>query len=78
MKYPFDTDTLSVWQWDTMPDAARVEERAPKPQSVASGSGYRAIITDDGHVVWSCSHVHFTEHSARVCAEQHLRLGPPR
>ncbi len=21
MKFLFDTDTLSVWQWDTMPDA---------------------------------------------------------
>jgi hypothetical protein len=32
-----------------------------------SGSGYRATITRAGRVIWSCPHVHFTEHSARNC-----------
>jgi hypothetical protein len=36
------------------------------------GTGFRAIMTEDGRTVWACSHVHFTEHSARAHAERHL------
>jgi hypothetical protein len=48
------------------------------PGVAPSGGGYRAIITSRHRVIWSCSHVHFTEHSAKACAERHLaRTGPP-
>lgn len=48
------------------------------PGVAPSGSGYRAIITSRDRVIWTCSHVHFTEHSAKACAERHLpRTGPP-
>ena len=46
-----------------------------KPEVAPSGAGYRAIVSSDGRVSWSCPHVHFTDHSARVCAEQHLGEG---
>jgi hypothetical protein len=59
---------------------AMIEERRPPSEEAAwksgfvpSGSGYRAVVTSDGRVVWSCRHVHFTDHSARACAEQHLK-----
>jgi hypothetical protein len=38
-----------------------------------SGGGYRAISTHAGLVDWACKHVHFTDRSARNCAEEHLR-----
>ncbi len=45
-----------------------VEDSAqPVPDVTPSGSGYRAVMKRDGAVVWSCPHVHFTEHSARNC-----------
>ena len=62
----------------TRQDGAGVEEPAPKPGSVASGSGYRATVFDDERRLWSCPHVHFTEHSARACAEEHLRTWATR
>jgi hypothetical protein len=40
---------------------------------VANGGGYRAVVTRDGEVVWRCAHVHFTDHSARACAERELK-----
>lgn len=43
-----------------------------KPEVAPSGTGYRGITTRDGGVTWSCPHVHFTDHSARKCAERHL------
>jgi hypothetical protein len=49
-----------------------------KPGVAPSGAGYRAIVSRDGHVAWSCPHVHFTDHSARTCAEQHLGEGAAR
>jgi len=42
------------------------------PAVAPSGTGYRATITSGDRIVWSCSHVHFTEHSAKACAERHL------
>lgn len=39
----------------------------PGPDVAPNGSGYRAVIESDGQVIWSCPHVHFTEHSARNC-----------
>ena len=38
-----------------------------------SGGGYRAISTQAGTVDWACKHVHFTDRSARNCAEQHVQ-----
>jgi len=55
-------------------ERGHVDERALKPGAVASGGGYRAIITDVTRESWSCPHVHFTEHSARACAERHMRI----
>ena len=51
--------------------AADVSAR-PTPDVVPSGGGYQAVVRRDGRMVWSCRHVHFTDHSARHCAEQHL------
>ena len=42
-----------------------------------NGGGFRAISTQAGIVEWSCKHVHFSDRSARNCAEQHLKLAPP-
>jgi hypothetical protein len=41
---------------------------------VPTGGGYRAVIKRDGDIIWSCSHVHFTEHSARSCPAAAQRL----
>ncbi len=49
------------------------EEVVLKPGFVNSGSGYRAVVTSGERVVWSCRHVHFTDHSARADAERHLK-----
>ena len=57
----------SIWL-----EVSRGEERALKPGSVASGGGHRAVITGVTRDSWSCPHVHFTDHSARACAERHL------
>ncbi|HXK32792.1 MAG TPA: hypothetical protein VNM91_02125 [Dehalococcoidia bacterium] len=41
-----------------------------------SGGGFRAVARRDGEIVWSCPHVHFTEHSAKNCpALRSVRLG---
>ena len=37
------------------------------------GGGFRAISTRAGLVEWACKHVHFTDRSARNCAEQHVQ-----
>ncbi len=48
------------------------------PGVAPSGGGYRAIIASGDRIIWSCSHVHFTERSAKACAERHLAtVGPP-
>jgi hypothetical protein len=54
-----------------------VTEESRKPGVAPSGSGYRAIVTSGGDLVWSCSHVHFTEHSARACAERYVTATEP-
>ena len=51
-------------------------EQISKPEAEATGSAYRASVTGKARPVWSCTHVHFTEHSARACAEEHLRTWP--
>jgi len=51
-------------------------EESPEPAVVTGGGGYRAVNTRGGNVAWSCKHVHFTDRSARNCAEQHLKLPP--
>ena len=38
-----------------------------------SGGGFRAISRQAGSVDWACKHVHFTDRSARNCAELHLK-----
>jgi hypothetical protein len=48
-------------------------EETSEPAVVISGGGYRAVNTSAGSVEWSCRHVHFTDRSARNCAEQHLK-----
>jgi len=45
-----------------------------EPDVAPSGTGYRAIITRGSLVVWSCPHVHFTDHSARSCAQQNMAV----
>lgn len=56
-------------------DAAGADSTTP---GVApSGTGYRAMATSGDRIIWSCSHVHFTEHSAKACAERHLATARP-
>jgi len=50
-----------------------VPAAALKPEAAPSGAGYRATVSRDGPVMWLCRHVHFTDHSARACAERYLR-----
>ena len=54
--------------------AATGNENELTPGVVPSGSGYRAVLKRNGEIVWSCPHVHFTEHSARNCPAQRLQL----
>lgn len=54
-----------------------VTEESRTPGVAPSGSGYRAIATSPGHPVWSCSQVHFTQHSARPCAERDVTATEP-
>jgi hypothetical protein len=56
---------------------ARDEDVGHQPGVVSSGGGYRAIFTVGDRRVWSCPHVHFTEHSARACADRHFRKVAP-
>ena len=70
-------DPVAAGSADASPDQTQGHDGAVKPGSVASGTGYRAMVSDDERRLWSCSHVHFTEHSARACAEQHLRTWAP-
>ena len=44
-----------------------------KAEARAEGGGYRAVVTEDGRVIWACNHVHFTDHSAKADAQAHLR-----
>ena len=55
------------------PDADAPAEPEFKPSARPDGTGFRAIITEDGRTVWACAHVHFTEHSAKTHAEQQLK-----
>ena len=55
------------------PARNRPAEGHLKPGVAAGGGAYRAIVIDATRRPWSCVHVHFTEHSARACAERHLR-----
>ncbi len=48
-----------------------------KAEARSEGAGFRAVVTDAGRVVWACSHVHFTDHSAKVDAQaQLLKMQP--
>lgn len=50
-------------------DTTRADARdGPAETGVAaSGGGFRAVARRSGQVIWSCPHVHFTEHSAKNC-----------
>jgi hypothetical protein len=54
---------------DSTAGAAEAELKA---ESLATGAGFRAVITRGGQVLWSCNHVHFTDHSAKADAQAHL------
>jgi hypothetical protein len=55
------------------PDADAHAAPDLKAAARPDGTGFRAIITEDGRTVWACAHVHFTEHSAKTHAEQQLQ-----
>ena len=44
----------------------------PAPGVIISGGTYRATTTG-GENTWLCPHVHFTQQSARTCADQRVR-----
>jgi hypothetical protein len=48
---------------------------ASQAAATRDGGGFRATSTHAGLVDWACKHVHFTDRSARNCAEKHLRNG---
>jgi hypothetical protein len=41
------------------------------PSVIVSGGAYRAM-TAGGGGTWLCAHVHFTQQSARSCADEHV------
>jgi len=59
---------------DGSTSAGNVDAEALAPDIIPSGSGFRAVLKTDGQIVWSCPHIHFTEHSARNCPAQRERL----
>ncbi len=60
--------------------ASSTERPPPPPKDVGananslaqvvgpSGSRFRVMVASGDRVIWSCSHVRFTEHSAKACA----------
>ena len=54
------------------PVAAETDD-APTPAVFVNGGAYRAQLKRGDQVVWQCPHLHFTDHSAKACAERHLR-----
>jgi hypothetical protein len=57
--------------------AAAPAEPELKAGSMATGAGFRAVVTRGDSVVWSCNHVHFTDHSAKADAQAHLATMQP-
>lgn len=47
-------------------------DKLPTAGVTPSGSAFRATATVEGDT-WLCAHVHFTQQSARTCADQHVR-----
>ena len=48
------------------------EDSLPTAGVTTSGGSYRAKATN-GADTWLCPHVHFTQASARTCADQHVK-----
>jgi len=44
---------------------------------IPSGGGFRAVLRRGDEIVWRCPHVHFTDHSAKVCAARELARVQP-
>ena len=55
-----------------VPSIVRRDPMAVEPGVVQIGTGYRGVARYKGILIWRCPHVHFTEHSARSCAEGRL------
>lgn len=55
------------------PDETAAAERASQPESATTGGGYRASVTGEARPMWTCDHLHFTEHSALACADAYVR-----
>jgi len=47
----------------------------PKAGATPSGGAFRGVVTVNGQRIWVCPHVHFTDHSAKACAERQMRSG---
>lgn len=54
-----------------MPDNI-ADNSLPMAGVTTSGGSYRAKATT-GADTWLCPHVHFTQGSARTCADQHVK-----
>lgn len=48
------------------------EDTLPTASVTTSGGSYRAMTTG-GAETWLCPHVHFTQGSARTCAERRVK-----
>lgn len=56
-------------------EQAAVDDQSLKAGSQPSGAaGYRAVVTRGDAVVWTCNHVHFTDHSAKADAQAALAM----
>ena len=53
-------------------DAPATTEETLTPAVFQNGGAFRAQLKRGDVVVWSCPHLHFTDHSAKACAERHL------
>lgn len=52
---------------DNVKSATADSDGAVETGVAASGGGFRAVARRGGEIIWSCPHVHFTEHSAKNC-----------
>jgi hypothetical protein len=46
-------------------------DQPPIAGYTVSGGSYQGVVTGDG-VQWLCPHVHFTQQSARTCADRYV------
>jgi hypothetical protein len=71
------SDSVAPTERPPLSKGVRAGVDSGTPDAAPNGGGYRAIITSGDRIIWSSSHVHSTEHSAKACAEWHLAAVEP-